>query len=205
MKASYKIMLILSVCILIGCGTAKRTLRPSSQVAEHSSGDPIHHSHHTPRHNDAAHATDDSPSNTTAASHSSPPPAFAVSKYAEVKVSLQQAYRDWKGTNYVWGGETHAGIDCSGLIQIIFKRYFGVKLPRNTKRQLYRGKFVHRSDLKSGDLVFFHTGHKELHVGIIIKGDRFLHASVSQGVTISSLKGRYWKRHYMTARRVLEF
>jgi lipoprotein Spr len=191
----------------MGCGTAKRTLRPSSKAAVHSSEDHAHHRSH-PSHHVSPHSSDtgnDAHDNHTADSHSSPSPAYAVSKYAEVKVSLQQAYRDWKGTNYVWGGETHAGIDCSGLIQIIFKRYFGVKLPRNTKRQLYRGKFVHRSDLKSGDLVFFHTGHKELHVGIIVTGNQFLHASVSQGVTISSLKDRYWKSHYMTARRVLQF
>jgi cell wall-associated NlpC family hydrolase len=189
MKIWHLSIFVVIVCVLVGCGTAKRTLRQPAPERHRHKSEP--HSHQTASH--------------VSKGHSSPPPAFAVSKYAEVKVSLQQAYRDWKGTPYVWGGESRGGVDCSGFMQLIFKRYFGVKLPRNTKRQLYKGIFVHKKDLKSGDLVFFHTGRKELHVGVIVSGDRFLHASVSQGVTISSLKDRYWKRHYMTARRVLQF
>jgi cell wall-associated NlpC family hydrolase len=176
MKISYLIIVASTACLLISCGVAKRTVRQSPP--------PPHPSESSP---------------------SSLPSASSVSKYAEVKVSLRQAYRDWKGTPYVWGGESHRGIDCSGLMQFIFKSYFGVDLPRTTKRQLYTGVTVPREDLKSGDLVFFNTGHKELHVGVIVGRKKFLHASVSQGVMISSLKEQYWKSHYMSARRVMQF
>ncbi len=175
MKIIYVIITVSTVCLLIGCGVAKRTVRQSPALP---------------------HPSKTSPSST--------PTISSVSKYAEVRASLQQAYRDWKGTPYLWGGEGHSGVDCSGLMQLIFKQYFGVDIPRTTKRQLYTGKTVSRKELKSGDLVFFNTGRKELHVGVIVKGNKFLHASVSQGVMISSLKDHYWNSRYMTARRVMQ-
>jgi cell wall-associated NlpC family hydrolase len=175
MKISHLLTIASAACLLISCGIAKQAVHPSLPLPHRSKP-----------------------------SSSSPSAASSISKYAEVKVSLRQAYRDWKGTPYLWGGESHSGVDCSGLMQRIFKRYFGVDLPRTTKRQLYTGTAVSRKELKSGDLVFFNTGRKELHVGVIVKGDKFLHASVSQGVTISSLRNHYWKSHYMTARRVMQ-
>ncbi|HYW34793.1 MAG TPA: NlpC/P60 family protein [Balneolaceae bacterium] len=172
--------LLLTVALMMSCGVAKRTVRQSP---------PTPHPSHRPK-----------PSH-----RSSPPATISVSKYNEVKASLKQAYRDWKGTPYKWGGESHHGIDCSGFTQLVFKRYFGVDLPRTTRRQLYAGSKVSRQNLKSGDLVFFKTGRKRLHVGIIVKGKKFLQASVSQGVIISSLKKHYWESHYLTARQVMHF
>jgi cell wall-associated NlpC family hydrolase len=191
MKISCVVMLIFTTGFLMSCGVASR------QVVKKSSVPPAFPSKPT--------ISSASESSTRHNSHSSLPPLIKVSKYEEVKVSLQQAYRDWKGTPYVWGGESLRGVDCSGFVQLIFKQYFGVKLPRSTKRQLYTGITVSRKNLKSGDLVFFKTGRKELHVGIFIHHDKFLNASVSEGVTISSLQDIYWKSHYMTARRVLQF
>lgn len=182
---------ILVTCGLMSCGVAKRTVKEPA-AGNHSRKAKSKSQSHKPE------------------SHSLPPPAYAtsaysVSKYKEIEVSLRQAYRDWEGTPYVWGGESPAGVDCSGFMQLLFRQYFGVKLPRTTRQQLYAGKFVQRNDLKSGDLVFFDTGAKELHVGVIVDGSNFLNASTSQGVTISSLQDQYWNSHYMTARRVMEF
>ena len=52
-------------------------------------------------------------------------------------------------------------------------------------------------------MVFFHTTEKELHVGVYIEKARFIHASTSQGVTISSLTQPYWKHRFIGARRIL--
>ncbi len=132
-------------------------------------------------------------------------PLMSAVKFGEVEGSLKQAHREWDGTPYVWGGSSPNGIDCSAFIQVVFDQYFSVKLPRNTRSQLYEGRKVDRAALKSGDLVFFKTGRKTLHVGVVIEGDNFLHASTSQGVTISNLDDYYWKSRYMTTKRVLNY
>lgn len=127
-----------------------------------------------------------------------------VARYSAVKSSLYQAHSSWEGTPYKFGGTSSRGIDCSAFMQIVFDDYFGIELPRNTKRQMYAGTGVRRSALKTGDLVFFKTGRKTLHVGVLVEEDEFLHASTSQGVTISSMDDYYWKSRYLAGRRVVQ-
>ncbi len=131
------------------------------------------------------------------------PAGGVVSPIAEMRASLEQAHRDWRGTPYVLGGASKSGVDCSRFVNIVFDRYFGVELPTNTRTQLNAGKGIPRSALRTADLVFFRTGRQTLHVGIIVEGDDFLHASTSQGVMISSLSESYWSSRYLAARRVM--
>lgn len=133
----------------------------------------------------------------------SPPMAASVSSYNEARSTLMQAYREWKGTPYVLGGASASGVDCSSFVRIVFENYFGLELPSNTRTQLNAGSGIRRLSLRTGDLVFFRTGRKTLHVGIITEGKDFLHASTSKGVMISSLKEYYWSSRYLAARRVL--
>lgn len=116
--------------------------------------------------------------------------------------ALNQAHTDWRGTPYILGGSGIGGIDCSSFTQIVFDDYFGIKLPRNTRQQLQEGSSVRRNHMRPGDLVFFKTGRNLLHVGIVMEGDRFLHASVSSGVVISRLSQRYWSTKYLGSRRI---
>ena len=108
------------------------------------------------------------------------------------------------GVPYVWGGSTPSGFDCSGLVQYVFKQH-GITLNRTTKTQYQHGTFVAKSNLQPGDLVFFQNTYTTgiSHVGIYIGSGEFIHASSSQGVTISSLSNSYWSSHYYGARRVL--
>jgi|AntRauTorcE11898_2_1112593.scaffolds.fasta_scaffold50669_2 cell wall-associated NlpC family hydrolase len=117
--------------------------------------------------------------------------------------ALNQAHTDWKGAPYVLGGSGIGGVDCSSFSQIVFEDYFGIELPRNTRQQLQVGSSVRRNYMQPGDLVFFRTGRNLMHVGIVMEGDRFLHASVSSGVMISRLNQRYWASKYLTTRRIL--
>lgn len=114
-----------------------------------------------------------------------------------------QAYRDWKGTPYLLGGESKSGVDCSRLVNIIFDDYFGIDLPANTREQLNVGNGIRRLSLRTGDLVFFRTGRRTLHVGIMVDRNEFLHASTSAGVMISELESSYWSNRYLAARRIL--
>jgi cell wall-associated NlpC family hydrolase len=66
------------------------------------------------------------------------------------------------------------------------------------------GVEVERDSLQFGDLVFFNTtGRAPSHVGIYIEDYLFAHASVSSGVTISSLESTYYKGRYVGARRIV--
>lgn len=119
-----------------------------------------------------------------------------------VKTALLAQYSNWKGTQYHWGGTTHGGVDCSALMQQIFNDSMHKKLPRTTFQQIKNGQKVSKDNLKPGDLVFFKTQPDTRHVGVYIGDHEFIHASKSQGVTISSLDSQYWVDHYETARRL---
>ena len=111
----------------------------------------------------------------------------------------------WMGTPYDYGGETRSGTDCSGFTMQMFRLSAGIELPRTTEEQVKLGTPVQRGNLKFGDLIFFNTsGQNPSHVGIYIGDDMFAHASVSFGVTLSSLYSSYYKKRYTEARRVIQ-
>jgi cell wall-associated NlpC family hydrolase len=119
------------------------------------------------------------------------------------QAKLMESYEQWKGTPYRLGGTTRSGVDCSAFVQIVMRQQFRVDLPRTTEQQLTVGSRVRKSSLRTGDLVFFQTGRRTLHVGIMLDNNRFMHASTSSGVMISSLNERYWSSRYLRARRVM--
>lgn len=79
---------------------------------------------------------------------------------------------------YRWGGRTVFGIDCSGFVQLCAKSV-GIKLPRDASQQANCGDDVYfLMEAQSGDLAFFENEeHHIVHVGIIIEGEKILHAS----------------------------
>ena len=106
------------------------------------------------------------------------------------------------GVRYSFGGTSSYGFDCSGYTQHVFAM-MGVHLPRMADEQYYAGKKF-AGEPKAGDLVFFHTYAPGVsHVGISLGGDRFVHASSSHGVTVSSLHDSYWGPRYVGAKRVV--
>lgn len=120
------------------------------------------------------------------------------------RTALIKQYKSWVGVPYRAGGESRNGVDCSGFIQLTFRQQFDIDLPRDTSNQVLRGKPVQKRNLRPGDLVFFRIGHRTRHVGVVIENNKFMHASTSQGVMISSLDDSYWKSRYWQARRVTQ-
>lgn len=114
--------------------------------------------------------------------------------------ALSGVYSEWAGTRYRMGGTSKQGIDCSAFMQTTFSAAYGIELPRSTAEQRHLGRQINKSELKKGDLVFF---RKNNHVGIYIGNNQFMHASTSQGVTISSLDEDYWARTYTQSRRIM--
>lgn len=126
-----------------------------------------------------------------------------VAESGPVIQKLDRAHGEWAGTPYVLGGNSMNGIDCSAFTKVVFEDYFETIIPRHTSEQLQAGNGIRRNFIQPGDLVFFRTARGVLHVGIAMDGERFLHASVSSGVMISSLRERYWATRYIGTRRVL--
>ena len=105
------------------------------------------------------------------------------------KLYLEAA--EWIGTPYRGGGETKRGTDCSGMTCQIYKKVYHTKLQRSTDGQKKESSKVARRNLREGDLVFFY-----------LKDGKFVHASTSQGVIVSSLNEPYYRTHWISGGRV---
>jgi cell wall-associated NlpC family hydrolase len=112
----------------------------------------------------------------------------------------------WYGAPYHYGGISRDGIDCSAFAFLLMSSVYGVaSLPRTSKEQYDASRHIRRDELQEGDLVFFHTlGRRKAvtHVGVYLRNNKFIHASVS-GVMISDLADGYYEKHYIGAGRVL--
>ncbi len=111
------------------------------------------------------------------------------------------------GIHYKYGGNTpESGLDCSGLVHLIFKEAWGKDLPRTAKELSRTGEHVDKADLQPGDLVFYNTLKRSFsHVGIYLGDNKFIHAPSKGGeVRIESMDIGYWKNRFNGARRISE-
>jgi cell wall-associated NlpC family hydrolase len=119
------------------------------------------------------------------------------SNHPAVRFALQ-----WLGTPYVYGGESHRGIDCSSLVQKSFASC-GVKLPRVSRDQAKVGRAVAPENLQPGDRLYFSASGTHIdHTGIYMGNGLFVHASGgAHRVTVSRLTDRRNWNIFVCARR----
>ena len=129
--------------------------------------------------------------------------AKKVTKPATRPTNLEKYAREWLGAKYVYGAASKKKTDCSGYVMQVYKGFYGISLDHSSQHMFDdgRGYSIKRTKLKEGDLVFFGNFWKISHVGIYLKGNRFIHASTSSGVIITSMDDKYWASKYKGARR----
>ncbi len=109
------------------------------------------------------------------------------------------------GVDYRWGGtRPETGLDCSGLVQYVFRQVTGVTLPRTAQQMSRMGERVKPGELEPGDLVFFNTRRFAFsHVGIYLGDNRFIHAPArGREVEIATIDATYWQKRFNGARRL---
>lgn len=125
--------------------------------------------------------------------------------YSKTKENIITVAKQYLGAPYKFGGYSFkTGIDCSGYVKKIFSK-FNVELPR-TARDIYynSGTRVAKSQLQTGDLVFFRTyASFPSHVGIYMGNGQFIHASSgARKVSITNLNKKYYTKRYIGAKRI---
>ncbi|WP_210748804.1 C40 family peptidase [Actinomadura latina] len=110
-----------------------------------------------------------------------------ASQRTKAKRALRFA-RKQIGKPYRWGADGPNAYDCSGLTMAAWRKA-GVEIPRVTYGQYRKvDRKVKLTDLKPGDLIFFHG---RSHVGLYVGHERFLHAPHSGArVRINKLGSR---------------
>jgi cell wall-associated NlpC family hydrolase len=105
------------------------------------------------------------------------------------------------GKQYLWGGTSGFGYDCSGFTHEVYG-HFGVTIPRDAGPQSEAGRPVARERLRKGDLVFFANSTGVHHVGMYVGRNRMIHSPrTGQPVQITSLSVQPWAGEYAGARR----
>ena len=188
-KSRLKKSLFLSAIavLLVSCGASKHTIKDA---------------------NEAAKAIERFKKNRYPETNNKSTGKYAGSNSRTVESILNDAEK-YLGTPYKFGGNTSSGFDCSGFTTKVFAEN-DFKLPRRSSDQATTGKRIDLRDVKPGDLLFFATsgGSRVSHVGIVHDVNRngeikFIHASTSRGVIISSINEKYWNNAYLHATRVL--
>ena len=130
-------------------------------------------------------------------------PTQKQTKRTAKPTNLEKYAKEWLGAKYVYGAASKRKTDCSGYVMQVYKGFYGISLDHNAQRIFDdgRGYSIKRKKLQEGDLVFFGNFWKISHVGIYLKGDRFIHASTSNGVVITPMDDNYWASKYKGARR----
>ncbi len=130
-------------------------------------------------------------------------------RYQHAKQTAMSKLMKQVGKPYRWGGSSpNTGFDCSGLIYYAYKDVIRIKMPR-TANEMYHLRDaapVKRTELESGDLVFFNIANRGVadHVGVYLGNGKFIQSPrTGEEIRISMMNNDYWQDHYVGARRVV--
>lgn len=112
--------------------------------------------------------------------------------------------RSYIGTPYRYGGMSRGGIDCSGLVFLVYREFANEKLPHSSRKLRTMGRTVRLAEARCGDVLFFRMGFLGFvdHVGLYTDNGSFVHASSKLGVVESSMGDDLYRTHFIEARRL---
>jgi cell wall-associated NlpC family hydrolase len=129
----------------------------------------------------------------------------------ELSASVDQLFATaiaWLNVPYLLGGNSRAGIDCSALMQIVF-RSVGINLPRTAQQQYDATQRVAQASLQPGDLLFFtntyDAGTFITHVGLYLgapNGVPTMISAAGAAVSYANPFSGYWAQHFVAGGRV---
>lgn len=106
----------------------------------------------------------------------------------------------WLDTPYSKGSvKKGVGTDCSGFVQNVYRKIYGINLARTAKEMSKQIIVEHRRELKCGNLVFFRDWIGNIaHVGIYLGQGKFIHAATGNnvGICINDLNSKHYLKRY---------
>jgi gamma-D-glutamyl-L-lysine dipeptidyl-peptidase len=111
------------------------------------------------------------------------------------------------GLPYTWGGRSSFGYDCSGFVQMLYKKV-GVDLQRDSSQQILDDRFHDKlvEEIEPCDLIFFGQSSKEVsHVGMYLDHGYFIHAVAAEykpWIRISFLADPEWNGSIRPYRKI---
>lgn len=137
--------------------------------------------------------------------------AIVLEKYSNLigeavhNADLYQFIDDWYATPHCIGGKTKSCIDCSGFSSVLYNEVYKTKIGGSSSTIYTKCKPLEKGAEREGDFVFFKINQSKIsHVGIYLANNKFVHASTSKGVIISSLEEAYYKKWFWGFGRLIE-
>jgi hypothetical protein len=101
----------------------------------------------------------------------------------ELRANVAADAKLYLGAQYRWGGKSHSGVDCSGLVSMAYMLN-GLYIYRDARIvEGYPVREISAEDAKTGDLLFW-----DVHVALYLGDGRYIHSTGrSSGVVMNSL------------------
>ena len=94
------------------------------------------------------------------------PPAEAALSRTQRSAHAFDIVRNQKGDPYRYGAAGPNAFDCSGLIYFSYRKAGFSNVPRTSSAQARAFRPVKRSNMRKGDLVYFHNGGNVYHAAV---------------------------------------